>query len=144
MEQLQQTMQKILELVGFSDFKVDLEPEGRRLTIFINEGEWFKNWLPRLITDLTLLARLVNKRNGQDQPVYLDINNYRKEREQLIVDLARAAARKVLLTKAEVQLPAMNAYERRLIHTELASRPDVKTESSGERAERRVVVKPLF
>ena len=33
----------------------------------------------------------------------------------------------------------MNAYERRLVHTELATRPDVKTESIGEGSERHIV-----
>ena len=144
MEQIQQTIQKILELAGFRDFKVDLEPEGRRLAIFINEGDWFKDWEPKLIADLTHLSRLIGNKSGFDQIVFIDINNYRKERERIIVDLARAAARKVMLTKAEVKLPAMNAYERRLIHTELAARPDVTTESAGERSNRCVVVKPLL
>jgi predicted RNA-binding protein Jag len=38
----------------------------------------------------------------------------------------------------------MNAYERRLIHAELAARPDVKTESLGEGRGRYVVVKPIL
>ncbi|MBI2506918.1 MAG: hypothetical protein HYW00_02165, partial [Candidatus Colwellbacteria bacterium] len=37
---------------------------------------------------------------------------------------------------------AMNAYERRLVHTELAMRPDVTTESVGT-ISRYVVVKPI-
>ncbi|MST04322.1 MAG: hypothetical protein EXS49_02020, partial [Candidatus Pacebacteria bacterium] len=45
--------------------------------------------------------------------------------------------------KSEVRLPAMNAYERRIVHTELAVRPDVKTESSGEGRERCVVIRPI-
>ena len=73
----------------------------------------------------------------------LDINNYRREREHLIGEIAKAAARKALMNKQDVELPIMNAYERRLVHMELASRPDVKTESIGEGAERRVVIKPI-
>ncbi|MEK7463381.1 MAG: R3H domain-containing nucleic acid-binding protein, partial [Patescibacteria group bacterium] len=73
----------------------------------------------------------------------LDMNNYRREREHLISELAKAAARKVLMNKQEVQLPAMNAYERRIVHMELASRPDVKTESSGLGPERHIIVKPI-
>ena len=37
----------------------------------------------------------------------------------------------------------MNAYERRLIHVEIANHPDLKTESIGEGRERRVVIKPI-
>jgi predicted RNA-binding protein Jag len=37
----------------------------------------------------------------------------------------------------------MSAYERRVIHAELALRPDINTESEGEPPSRCVVVKPL-
>jgi len=36
----------------------------------------------------------------------------------------------------------MTAYERRIIHVELASRGDVTTESMGQEPERRVIIKP--
>jgi len=144
MEQVQQVIKKAIELMGFSDSTVDLDREGRRLAVFINENEWLKEWLPKLISDLTHLARLVAKKNNIEEPVYVDINGYRREREKIIIELAKAAARKVLITKNEVKLPAMNAYERRLVHSELATRPDVKTESIGEKSDRCVVVKPLL
>ena len=37
----------------------------------------------------------------------------------------------------------MNAYERRLVHVELAVHPDVRTESEGDGRERCVVIKPI-
>ena len=132
----------MLELVGFTDVSVDAEPEGRRVKIFINEGEWIKTWVPKLVADLEMLLRLVAKKNNSEF-IFVDVNNYRKERERLIVELAKAAARKALLTKAEVSLPAMNAYERRLVHAELSVRPDVKTESVGVGSGRYVIVKPI-
>jgi spoIIIJ-associated protein len=141
MEQIKQTIQKLLALGGFSDFSVEVEPEGRRISVLIYDVE-LKSFLPKLIWDFEHIINLVSKRNGWENFV-VDINNYRRERERLIGELAKAAARKVLLSKEAVSLPAMNAYERRLIHLELASRPDVKTESLGEGKERHVVVKPL-
>lgn len=143
MEQVRGQIQKLLELAGIREPVVDIDREGKRLSIFINEGEWIKEWLPRLVNDLGCVARLVGKKAGFEEMIYIDVNNYRRERERIIIELAKAAARKVLMTKNDVSLPAMNAYERRLVHTELATRPDVKTESKGEKKERCVVVKPL-
>lgn len=142
MEKIIETTKQILEKMGFSDYSVDAEPEGRRIKIFINEGEWIKEWVPRLVSDFETLLRLVSKKESAEF-VFVDVNNYRKERERLIVEIAKAAARKAVLSKAEVSLPAMNAYERRLVHTELSTRPDVKTESIGMGASRYVVVKPI-
>lgn len=144
MEPIQRAIKTLIEKMGFSDSRVDLDAEGYRLGVFINEGDWLKEWLPKMINDLTQISRLIAKKADVLNAVYVDVNNYRKEREKIIVELAKAAARKVLMTKAEVKLPAMNAYERRLVHTELAARPDVKTESVGEKAERCVVVKLLL
>ena len=144
MEQVKQAIHDLLRIAGFKDPAVELAAEGARLSVFLDEGEWIKEWIPRLVADLGAVARTIGRKQGVHGMVYVDVNNYRRERERLIVEIAKAAARKVLVTKADVRLPAMNAYERRLVHTELATRPDVKTESIGEKRDRCVIVKPLL
>lgn len=132
----------MLELAGFENPNVDADQENRKLLVFINEGEWFKKAVPTLLNDINHLIKVVAKKQNLGH-VVVDVNNYRLERERLILELAQAAARKAIATKQEVELPPMNAYERRLVHTELATRPDIKTESIGEGKERRVVIKPI-
>jgi hypothetical protein len=144
MEYIKKTLENLLLAAGFKGCSVDFDTAGSRFSVFLEEGEWIREWIPRLVADLGFIARTIGRRAGVHGMVYVDVNNYRKERERLIVEIAKAAARKVLVTKTEVELPAMNAYERRLVHTELATRPDVKTESAGDRRGRRVVVKPLL
>lgn len=154
METLKQTIQQILEKIGFKDFSIEIDSENRKVSILINDGEWLKEWLPKLVSEFNFLINLIYKKEaaqeGEPRPeasgresVFVDINNYRKERERLIIEIAKAAARKALITKGEIKLPAMNAYERRLIHVELSTRPDVKTESIGSGLERGVIVKPI-
>lgn len=142
MEILKQTIQQILEKIGFKDFSIEVDSENRKISVLINDGEWLKDWLPKLVSEFNYLINTIHKKTSAES-VFVDINNYRKERERLIVEIAKAAARKALLTKTEIQLPAMNAYERRLIHVELSTRPDVKTESIGVGPERGVIVKPI-
>ncbi len=142
MEEFKATIRKLVELIGLHEVSIDIDIENRRVTIFTNEGEWIKDWLPHLVSDVERVVNLIAKKQ-QLPVVVVDINNYRRQRENLIIELAKAAARKVLTTKEEVKLPAMNAYERRLVHVELATRPDVKSESVGEGKNRYVVVKPL-
>lgn len=143
MEQMQNKLKNLIELMGFADFSINYEPESSRFLIFINEGDFFKKFLPSFVTNLDYLVRLMADKIKEEKAVFIDINNYRKERENLIVELARAAARKASATKEDVSLPAMNAYERRLIHLELSAHPDVKTESVGEGRERYIIVKPI-
>ncbi|HEY4500068.1 MAG TPA: R3H domain-containing nucleic acid-binding protein [Candidatus Paceibacterota bacterium] len=140
MADFKETIQQIVT-TGLKDVSVDVDIEGRRITIFDSHME-SKEALPKLISELEIVLNLVAKRHSLNTFI-VDINNYRREREHLITELAKAAARKVLVQKKEVALPAMNGYERRLVHMELASRPDVKTESVGEGKERCVIIKPL-
>lgn len=144
MEHIRKTLHDLLVVAGLGDPAIHTDEESGRISIFIDEGPWIAEWVPRLVADLGHVARTVGRKAGVHGMVYVDVNNYRKERERLIVEIAKAAARKVMITKADVRLPAMNAYERRLVHAELATRPDVKTESTGEKKDRCVVVKPLL
>ncbi|MDE2001192.1 MAG: hypothetical protein KGI60_01330 [Patescibacteria group bacterium] len=141
MDEFKNTVEQLLRSTGL-DFSVDVDTVGKRVNVFLHDEGLVNRFLPNLIHDLDYVIRLIAKKMQIDH-IVVDVNNYKKERERLITELAKAAARKALLEKKEVALPAMNAYERRLIHVELATRPDIKTESIGEGESRQVVVKPL-
>ena len=141
-EEFKTKIKTILDLLGLKEPSIDFNEENHKIIVFVNEGEWIKKLLPSFVSDIERVANLIGKKQNIS-PIFVDINNYRKERENLIVELAKAAARKATASKAEVKLPAMNSYERRLVHTELSTRPDVKSESIGEGKDRSVVVKPI-
>jgi len=133
----------IVDLVGFSDYRLDVKPEERRGSLFIYENQnLLQQQLPMLVEAMNHLLQMVARKN-QTEAIFLDINNYRHDRENLIGELARAAAKKATATKTDVSLPAMNSYERRLVHMALAIHPEVRTESAGEGKERYVIVKPI-
>jgi predicted RNA-binding protein Jag len=143
---LQDCLVKLIELMGFEKFSVHYDVIQKRFSIFISEeGKRIDHLIPDFVANLDYLVKLITKRQNMGlNAITVDINNYRKERENLILDLARGAARRATVSKQEVVLPAMNAYERRLIHLELATRPDVKTESVGEGKNRHIVVRPII
>ena len=72
----------------------------------------------------------------------LDINDYKKLRSGYVLKLAKDVAQKVSQTRRSEAMLPMNSYERRLIHTELASFKEIETESIGEEPRRRIVIKP--
>lgn len=141
MNEIHVKITKLIELMGFSDFRVEPDAGFRKISIVINDALIRDKHLPTLVLNLDRIVRLMAKQINHD-PIVVDINNYRREREDLIVKLAKAAARKAALESTAVSLPVMNAYERRLVHTELAMRPDVTTESVGT-VSRFVIVKPI-
>jgi len=141
MEQISEKIKKLLELSGLNDFEVSFNEQSKRFSVLIND-DLIAQDLPRFMEDFEYLVNLIAQRDIQ-QRVWLDVNNYRRERERLITELAKAAAHKAILDKKEIQLPPMNAYERRLVHMEIASHPDLKTESIGDGKERKVIIKPI-
>lgn len=76
--------------------------------------------------------------------VVVDAAGYRARREEIIVDRADRAAEKAIETDSEVELDAMSARERRIVHEHLKSRTEVETFSTGDDPHRRVVVAPLL
>ena len=142
MNELHAKIQTMVNLMGFNDFRIEADDNSRRVAVVINDNVVAKEDLPAFVLNLERIARLMAKKLDYP-PVVIDVNHYKKEREGLITQLARAAARKAAATGEEIALPAMNAYERRIVHTELSIRPDVQTESTGESRSRHVVVKPI-
>lgn len=89
-----------------------------------------------------ILRAMVRKKTEGEVFLSVDINNYRKRRADFLRDLAREIGDQVSLSKKQVTLEPMSAFERRVIHSEIASREDLASESIGEDPERRVVIKP--
>lgn len=89
-----------------------------------------------------LIRILFRKQAGVAGDFVLDINNYRLERQKYLSALALDMAQKVAAENRLVILKPMNSYERRLVHLALAQDPRVATESLGEAAERRIIIKP--
>jgi len=136
-------IKEIVDHMGFREYRLEVLPEENHASLFIYEETVFlKENLPVIVDALNHILQMIARKN-QSKAIFLDINHYRQERENLITELAKAAAKKALATKEEVFLPAMNSYERRLVHVALAAHPDVATESIGAGKGRYVVIKPI-
>ncbi len=85
---------------------------------------------------------LVIKESNQKINLIIDLNDFLEKRNSRISELARLVAKRVETTQKSFVLRPMSAYERRLVHLELATLPGVITESIGEEPKRRVVIKP--
>ncbi len=96
------------------------------------------------IQALQMLLSGIKTRGEGPIRLYLDIDGYKANRNQSIIDLANKTAEQAIKIERNIHLDPMNAYERRIVHTTLQGRDDVTTESTGEGEKRHVVVKPIF
>ena len=72
--------------------------------------------------------------------ISLDIENYRKKREETLRALAKKMAERVQKYGRPVTLEPMNAYERRIIHSTIQDIEGVSTHSIGQENDRRIVI----
>ena len=74
--------------------------------------------------------------------VTVDVQGYREKRAETLRGVARRMSEKVLKYKKSFALEPMNAYERRIIHSECQNIAGVTTRSIGEGADRKIVISP--
>jgi len=91
-----------------------------------------------------LLKAILKKKIKETFYLDLDINEYKKRKIEYLRELARSLAKEVVITGREKELAPMPASERRIIHLELAEKPDVSTQSIGKEPQRRVIIRPYL
>lgn len=91
---------------------------------------------------LNHIVRLVA--SSDREKIIVDVNDYRQQRANEIEQLVRATVTLVRSQQKPQGLGVMTAYERRIVHTHLASYTDVAGESVGQEPARSVVIRPLF
>lgn len=89
-----------------------------------------------------IVRMLYRKRTGEPLQFTVDVNNYRRERKDLLRQLALSSAHRAVTSGENITLRPMSSYERRIIHNILGNDENVETESTGRSPGRRVVVKP--
>lgn len=89
-----------------------------------------------------LLNLMVAKKIGKRAAFGVDVDGYRRRREESLVNLAKRTAARVRGTGRSVTLEPMPANERRIVHITLADDPNVMTVSIGEGEGRKVAITP--
>jgi len=145
MEEIIKIIKDILDFFEIKDVQIDtIEPDENTLIINIktDNGRFLIGHDGSTLKNLELLIRLLAQKQNYPKKINIDINNYKKEQEENLKKIAKETAHKVIVTKKPIKLLPMNAYERRIIHLELAINPNVTTESTGEEPERCLIIKP--
>ncbi|MBQ3726057.1 MAG: protein jag [Selenomonadaceae bacterium] len=89
-----------------------------------------------------LLNLAVNRKSEERVHFTLDVEDYRRRREQALIKLAKSVADRAIKTRRDVKLEPMNRHERKIIHTVLQDNDRVETHSAGEDPYRYVIVTP--
>jgi spoIIIJ-associated protein len=111
-----------------------LEVEGAELGALIGRGG------ENLVALQQIVSAITSKSVGHTVHVPVDVEGYRKRREDQLREIARRVASRVKTTGQAVTLEPMLAYERRIVHLAVQEQAGIKTESVGMDPNRRVVI----
>jgi spoIIIJ-associated protein len=126
--------------------KIDVQRDGKQVN-FILTGEKIALLIGKrgqTLNSLQYLTQLViNRFSNQYLTVILDAEDYRKRRNDTLVQLAQRLAQKALKSGKNVSLEPMPSYERKVIHTALVGNRRIKTYSDGSEPHRFIVISPV-
>lgn len=139
------------EFLDIADFGGDIDLDvghGRALVAIIAEGKE-NTTLQRLIGDegevldaVQILTRLaVQTQTGERSRLMLDIGGFRENKRAHLVKIAQEAIAKVHSSGTEFRMDPMNAFERKVVHDEVAA-AGMNSNSVGDEPDRRVVIAP--
>lgn len=136
---------ELLDRMGLTGAEVgESEFEGRvRVSVTIpNARELVGEQGETLALFQHVVRRLAVRRLSPAPVLDVDVNGYKRIREDILRDFALSVGRHVRVEKKSVELKPMPAYDRRIIHLALANSSDLITESMGEGEERYIIVRP--
>jgi spoIIIJ-associated protein len=130
------------------DGDIDVDVDGDRAAIAIVDSD--EGRVPRRLVgtegkvlealqELTRLA--VQAQTGERSRLMLDVAGYRAERRSALVELAQAAIAEVSDSGTKRSLDPMTAFERKVVHDEVAA-AGLVSESEGAEPHRHVVILP--
>lgn len=90
----------------------------------------------------TILALCISKKLDKFYRVSLEVGNYKKNREEYLMNMLSDTKDRVIRENKDVAIPALKAWERRIIHLSLKDDKEVVSESIGEGKDRVLVIRP--
>ena len=129
--QPKETLEKVLALLGFpaavEEHKLE---EGLLLDVKTEDAGRLIGRQGQTLADLQYVTnRLLFQQDPNAPKILVDVGGYRAQARDALVKKAKEAAEKVRRWGDAVELPPLNAFDRRIVHQALKDDPDVETHS---------------
>lgn len=145
-EKVEEILKKFFEITA-EEVNYTIEKNGNQINLTIT-GDSMSHLIGYKGKTIEAFQSLINsilqREDEEYAKVFVEINDYKKKKEAKLRKLANKMAANCVKFRRPIKLEPMSAYERLIIHRELADRKDVETESIGEEPRRRVVIKRKY
>ncbi len=149
-QEISTIISELIEKMGFSviiEIEKDADSEFSALVYNIktSDSSFLIGQYGMNLQALQHMIRIIVRKKITDPINFiLDVNNYRKEKNDSIIHLASAMADEACAKKETITMRPMTAYERRVVHLELSKNKKVKTQSVGDGEDRRISITPII
>lgn len=135
-----------LKILGLMGLPADIESvDTEDMTVLNVSGEDLAIAIGRhgqTLDAIQLIVGIISSRaNPNGNRVAVDIEGYRKQRQEDVVAMAERAISRVLSTGQSYDFRPMSAFDRKTIHTTVAGHEGVLSISAGDEPERQVTIK---
>lgn len=133
-EKAEKVTRSILTPLGYQ-FEIEVSPtpdekNGVTLMITSPDARFLIGDDGDKLDDLQYLVNRLMQADWEDAPrIRVDCDSYRERAESKLLRRARSRAERVLQTGKPLLMEKLNAYQRRLVHNELAKLPGIVTSS---------------
>ena len=151
-QKIQNLIKELIEKTGVMVAEITItedSPNNTWFSVKVNEPHFFighdgealyaLNHLVRRIIETEMLPVLAEENFSNN--IMIDINDFQKKRVENIRAIAHMMGERARYFKSSIEVDPMSAFERRVVHEFLSNETDLKTESVGLGASRRVVIK---
>lgn len=146
-EQLSEVLDNILGLLLLEgSYQVEEDDENLNVLVETKDAGRLIGFRGESLEALQLITNQIMARKtaeGQSfKRVVLDVEGWRKQKEQDLLQKAKDWSKEVLESGKEIELEPMSSWQRRVIHMGVQEVEGVESESIGEGRDRRIVIKP--
>lgn len=141
---IQEKAQELFALLGFSETPVVSQSERVYNVRFeVDEPNYLIGRQGETLDALQHVLRLFISREIDlaDRLVIIDVNGYREKRTKNLEKKARESAHLVRENGKEIEIPFLNSFERRIVHSIVSTVADVESVSEGDGYERKIIIK---
>lgn len=136
-----QYVKSIVEGIGFDNTAEIIEDEKGIVVNFVNAD--IVGQKGELIDAIQyLVSTIVNRRESDFFRVSINCNGYRERRCEELENLTVNFCKTVVRTGVSAAMTAMNAYERRIVHSKISEIDGVYSKSTGEEPNRKIIIYP--
>ncbi len=138
-------------ILGFfvSTYSVHLGETSEVIKLDIKSGDETGLLIGRRGETLKAMEFIVGKiagrfsENGGEKRISIDVEGYKKRREENIAKMVKEVAKKVRSSGRPITLDSMPASERKIAYITLKNEDGIRIETRGEGEEKRITINPL-